>query len=211
MDWARAIDRNREALIAIVAALFAMLGLDGEDTLPRLSRGLHRAALRMLRPAESATRRLIVIAARGLAVTPAPAARLKPKPAGMIATSRPQRAQRLAFQLYDPRKRFTRRRGPVPRVHVITFDPRVSAVWDLSRPVVPAAPPLEDDGLISGAPLCRPLHALRAALADVPRQAQRLVRWRARRARRCGAPHIHLAATPRRSARPSQEADLRGR
>jgi hypothetical protein len=183
MDWARAIDRNREALIAIVAALFAMLGLDGEDTLPRMSRGLHRAALRMLRPAESATRRLIVIAARGLVVTPAPAAR--PKLTRVIAkTSAPrQHAPRINFQLYDPRKRFVRRRRPVPRVHVIAFDPRVSAVWALSRPVAPAAPPPEDDGLISGLPLCRRLHALRAALGDVPRQAKRLIRWRARRAR----------------------------
>jgi hypothetical protein len=114
MDWVRAIDRNREALIAIVAALFAMLGLEGEATLQRMSRGLHRAALRMLRPAESATRRLIVIAARGIAVTPAPAAR--PKLTRVMAkTSAPrQRAQRLNFQLYDPRKRFVRRRRATP-------------------------------------------------------------------------------------------------
>ena len=32
MDWARAIDRNSEALKGIVAALFAMLGLDGAAT-----------------------------------------------------------------------------------------------------------------------------------------------------------------------------------
>ena len=33
MDWARAIERNSEALGAIVAALFAMLGLAGMDAL----------------------------------------------------------------------------------------------------------------------------------------------------------------------------------
>jgi hypothetical protein len=43
--------------------------------------------------------------------------------------------------------------------------------------------PDDDDGLINGLPLCRRLHALKAALADVPRQAQRLARWRARRER----------------------------
>ena len=67
-DWAGAIERNSEALKGIVAALFAMLGLDGEDAVSRIPQPLHRAVLRVLRPAESAMRRLIVIAARGLVV-----------------------------------------------------------------------------------------------------------------------------------------------
>jgi hypothetical protein len=57
MDWARAIERNSEALKAIVAALFAMLGLAGEVTVARIPQPLHRAVLRVLRPAESAMRR----------------------------------------------------------------------------------------------------------------------------------------------------------
>ena len=65
MDWDLAIKRNSEALKGIIAALFAMLGLDG-DAVSRIPRSLHRAVLRVLRPAESAVRRLIVIAARGL-------------------------------------------------------------------------------------------------------------------------------------------------
>ena len=68
MDWALAIERNSEALKGIVAALFAMLGLVGEATVSRIPQPLHRAVLRVLRPAESAMRRLIVIAARGLVV-----------------------------------------------------------------------------------------------------------------------------------------------
>ena len=68
MDWARAIERNSEALKGIVAALFAMLGLDGDVTVARLPHSVHRAVLRVLQPAESALRRLIVIAARGLVV-----------------------------------------------------------------------------------------------------------------------------------------------
>ena len=66
-----AIKRNSEALKGIVAALFAMLGLDGEAMVGRIPRSLHRAVLRVLRPAESAVRRLIIIAARGLVVKPA--------------------------------------------------------------------------------------------------------------------------------------------
>ena len=72
MDWARAIERNSEALKGIVAALFAMLGISGTATVARIPQPLHSAVLRVLRPAESAVRRLVVIAARGLVVKPAP-------------------------------------------------------------------------------------------------------------------------------------------
>ena len=68
MDWNLAIKRNSEALKAIVDALFAMLRLGGDDTVSRIPPRLHRAVLRVLVPAESAVRRLIVIAARGLVV-----------------------------------------------------------------------------------------------------------------------------------------------
>ena len=49
-------------------------------------------------------------------------------------------------------------------------------------PSAPAAPP-SADGLINGARLIRRLEALEAALADLPRQARRLVRWRMRQER----------------------------
>ncbi len=78
MDWDLAIKRNSEALKGIIEALFAMLGLDGRcgfaDSPP-----LHRAVLRVLRPAESAVRRLIVIAARDVVVKLAPS---RPMPKG---------------------------------------------------------------------------------------------------------------------------------
>jgi hypothetical protein len=54
MDWARAIERNSEALKGIVEALFAMLGLAGDATVARIPQPLHRAVLRVLQPAESA-------------------------------------------------------------------------------------------------------------------------------------------------------------
>jgi hypothetical protein len=121
VDWDLAIKRNSEALKGIVEALFAMLGLDGEATVAGLPRSVHSAVLRVLRPAEYAMRRLIVIAARGLVVKLAPS-RPMPKPAGPIGKgSGPSRP---SFQLFDPRKYFAelhphRRkftRNP-PRIH----------------------------------------------------------------------------------------------
>src|SRR5688572_18549084 len=98
MDWTLAIEKNREALKRMLAMLVAMAGLGhsaigsrqseparGADglTVPdcllptadcrTLPRHLHRAILRLLRPAESAARRLIIVMARGLVVTLPPA------------------------------------------------------------------------------------------------------------------------------------------
>ena len=81
MDWDLAIKRNSEVLAGIVETLFAMLGLVGEATVARLPWPTYRAVLRVLRPAESALRRLIVVAARGLVVAPAMS---RPRRAGGI-------------------------------------------------------------------------------------------------------------------------------
>ncbi len=180
MDWARAIERNSEALVGIVETLFAMLGLVGDGTVSRIPLTLHRAVLRVLRPAESAMRRLIVMAARGLVVK--------------LAASRPMRAgtiigkggwnSRPSFQLFDPRKRFKPVRAMkftrfVPRIHVFGPDPRVVALFPAPRPVVDPPPP--PDGLVNGERLTRRLQALKLALDDLPRQAKRMARWRLKR------------------------------
>jgi hypothetical protein len=180
MDWARAIERNSEALKGIVEALFAMLGLAGEATVARLPRSLHSAVLRVLRPAESAMRRLVVIAARGLVVKPAPSRPMPARPIGKGGHSRP------SFQLFDPRKNFAelrqhgRRpaRNP-PRIHFFGSDPRVAALWSAPQPAGDPAPPR--DGLVNAERLNRRLQALKSALEDLPRQARRLARWRFRR------------------------------
>jgi hypothetical protein len=179
MDWNLAIKRNSEALIGIVAEIFAMLGLAGEATVSRIPQDLHRAVLRILRPAESAMRRLIVIAARGLVVKLAAS---RPMPAGKVigkgGNSRP------SFQLFDPRKNFNRPRRResmrlVPRIHVFGYDPRVVALWPAPQHVVEPPPP--PDGLVNATRLSRRLQALKSALDDLPRQARRLARWRLRR------------------------------
>ena len=181
MDWDLAIKRNSEALKGIIEALFVLLGLAGSDAVTWLPRSVHSAVLRVLRPTESAVRRLIVIAARGLVVKLKPAAS-RPMPAGPIGkggTLHP------SFQLFDPRKNFmARRRGRrvIPRIHIfgINNDPTVAALWAAHRPIMvdPAPPP---DGLVNAERLSRRLHALKLALEDLPRQARRLARWRVRR------------------------------
>ena len=180
-NWAGAIERNSEALNAIVAALFAMLGLVGEATVSRIPKPLHSAVLRVLRPAESAVRRLIVVAARGLVVKVAPS---RPMPKGKIGKgSGPSRP---AFKLCDKRIFFPELSTPrvryakyPPRVLFLGPDSRVDDLWP-GRPRVtaPAPPP---DGLINAERLSRRLQALKLALDDLPRQARRMARWRVRR------------------------------
>ena len=66
MDGSVAIERNREALKRTLLMLVGMAEMaGGASTLPR---HLYRAILRLLRPAESAARRLIIAASRGIVV-----------------------------------------------------------------------------------------------------------------------------------------------
>lgn len=144
-DWTRAIERNSEALRGIIETLFALLGLDGEARDSRIPKPLHSAVLRVLRPAESAVRRLIVIAARGLVVKLAPS---RPVPKGSIigkgGGSRPP-----SFQLCDPRKDFPELRqhrvkyakNP-PRILFFGDDSRVDSLWPSPQPfAAPVSPP----------------------------------------------------------------------
>ncbi len=184
MDWDLAIKRNSEALAGIVETLFAMLGLVGDTTVSRLPWPTYRAVLRVLRPAESALRRLIVVAARGLVVKPGSSRR---NPAGVKRTRKGGYMRSASFQLFDPRTRImlprlrTPRR-PGPRIHMFNADGELVTIWPPPRPAAsPApAPAKSDDGLVNGARLIRRLEALEAALADLPRQARRLARWRMR-------------------------------
>jgi hypothetical protein len=213
--WEQAIERQRLALVAIVAGLFAMLRIaDGdvpERTLPRL----RRLAYRILQPAESACRRLIYAAARDLKVT-----RKAVSPKGQAKRGRQvrpsssaakPRAPRLAFPLFDRRKSFSPRKAPrlrakAPRIAYLGHDPTVAAMRAYYAPPPPAPPAPVDDGLVDARRLTRRLLALQAALGNLPAHAKRLARWRARpvEARRPrafwpfrpGAPPGHRA-TPR--------------
>jgi hypothetical protein len=173
MDWARAIEINRTALARIVAEIFAVLGLVAGGTLDHLPRGLYLAAERLLRPAESALRRLIVIAARGLVVKPRPK---RPMPKGLVIVSKG--AKIMPFRLFDRRTVFDFIASENPLfVKVKTTD---------SNPFNPfrshyQPPPAEQDSGSHALHLCRRLAAVAHALETLPRQAQRLARWTERR------------------------------
>jgi hypothetical protein len=178
MDWDLAIKRNSELLKGIIAALFAMLG---DATAARLPRSVYYAVLHVLRPAESAMRRLIIIAARGLVEKVAPS---RPMPKGhMIGKGGVPRS---SFKLFDTRKDF-----PELRQHRIKYtkhppcilffgdDSRLDSLWSVPEPA--AAPAPEPDGLVNAQRLSGRLQALKLALDDLPRQARRMARWRVRR------------------------------
>jgi hypothetical protein len=112
--------------------------------------------------------------------------------------------------LFDPRRRFdggNNRQYPVsqPRIRFIdvAFDPRIP----LFRQPQPA-PASQQDDTVNAEPLCRRLAAIKGALEDLPRQARRLARWRARpieaRRPRLATP-LRLGSPPGRRSRPSHE------
>ena len=176
MDLSRAIDLNRTALARILAGLFALLGLTDGAAPERISRALHRAIAGTLRPAESAARRLIMSLAKTVRVKASPP-RSMPKGIVRAGGGKP----RLSFQLFDPRKRFFRKRIPpdIARARPsITFFDRSG----YRRIYLCPEPRPSLDGLAASATLARRLQALKAALDDLPRHAKRLARALARRA-----------------------------
>jgi hypothetical protein len=181
LDWARAIERNKDAMTGIIAALFAMLGLEAGATLGRISRELHRSVLRVLRPAESAVRRLIVIAARGLVLKPVSS---RPMPKGRVIRTGGG-TPRFSFQLFDTRKRFDfnrpRRIPDHKRPRIWVFDDTPPGIVSYRPEDFGRSPPAPPDNTVDARRLCLRLHALKLALEDLPRQAKRLVRLKARR------------------------------
>lgn len=201
MDWAYIIDRNRTALLGVVAMLSAMLALTGDDAPVTLPRRLRNAILAILRPAESAARRLVVMKARGLVVTPAPATTTDTTSfttSAVIRSGRPDgRSGRrknhdnatphavprnvslpLLDHLIDPTRRPRRAR----------FFPRI-CFPGLAEPAPLPKRPMPDDAVDATRLLGR-LAALRRALDDLPAHARRFARLRAR---------ISARALPRRA------------
>jgi hypothetical protein len=203
---------------------------EGSGSRATLPRHLHRAVLRLLRPAESAARRLVIALACWLPAPPAACPRktvpAKSTRAGTRKTSSllvrngvgtgivlrpgapvpahlahlvPSKAapRPLSFPLLDPLPRWNRRR-PRPRAAGV---PRIGMGGIGERLAVPAwKPPSSDDPLDAGR-LRRRLAALSSALDDLPGQARRFMRWKARRDRALGAGRIHRV-TPLRGGRP---------
>ncbi len=226
MDWSVVIERNRERLRDILAALAAMAGLSGaadpasplcrspgrggrgdceaigvpgEDRGLTLPRHLHRTILRLLRPAESAARRLIIIAARDVVVTLPPPRKPKPKqpsifvrpgemrtgivlpygvkPSDILpALAKPRQPRHsLALPLLDPLRGLPRtRRSPTAGIPRIWWPGCGEPYRAPSR-----LPPMPGDH-VDATRLALRLQAIGRALDDLPRQAMRFARWRAR-------------------------------
>jgi hypothetical protein len=140
-----------------------MLG-DGDTVL----RHVQWAILALLRPAESAARRLIAIDAQGLEVSQVAA---RAAPMAPIPTSGGKGKGRIpCFALMDPR----RRAGP-PRARTPGEEPNVWFMDGLDRRMPERVAPSPDDP-VSAAPLRRRLAAILYALDDIRRQARRLKR-----------------------------------
>jgi hypothetical protein len=221
MDWQAAIEKNRGALKRVLAGLVAMAGLGGRQPgagqeqaatgpavpdclLPAadcrllLPRHLYRAVLRLLRPSEAAARRLVIIAARGLVVTPAKPRKPQPKPgraarAGQAGTEPSLKPRGLCLPLLDPLPAWNRRRRPAP-----AGVPRIS-VPGFSRPfpVALRRPPSPDDA-VDARRLALRLGALGRALDDLPAQARRFARWEASRNPARAPENRHRASPARR-------------
>jgi hypothetical protein len=201
MDEIPQVVTNREALKRILAMLVGMAEMGGGTTLPR---HLYRAILLLLRPTESAVRRLIIAAARGIVVTLPPFRPRKPKPkisdtvaamrrlglavnlskedfaryqAELKAAERRAAGPRsLSLSLLDPMKYPLRIRRRYTPAHAA---PRILSLFS-DAPYHRLPPPPSPTDPIGAARLMLRLEALGRVLDDLPAQAQRFARWRAR-------------------------------
>jgi hypothetical protein len=165
-----------------------------------LPRRLHRAILKLLHPAEAAARRLIIAAARGMMITLPPPRPHNPKPvdpapmlrrfgiavtvsrADLVAAAakraaalRAARPRKFSLSLLDPLKNPFRGFRPLVPDRVA---PRI-LFPGVSEPSFFPAPPSPDDP-VDAVRLGQRLAALAEALDDLPAEARRFARWKAR-------------------------------
>ena len=159
-----------------------------------LPRHLYAAIMLILRPCESAIRRLIIIAARGLVLTPRAS---RPFPAGVTSFAETGITRAPLFQLIDPLKDFPLDafdNNPEPSFGLaIPFDPALA----YQQAQAAAAP-------VNATLLFNRLRAMRLALNDLPRQARRLARWQARQnlAFKANTPYRPIRMSPFRPGLP---------
>lgn len=187
IDWQLAIERNKAALLRLLMLLVAKVGGGVDDAAPIIARAVYLEILRLLRPAEAALRRLIVIAARGVTVRLRPASVFPQS----IARGQGHKPRIPAFVLLDP----LRQVGPRPLPVTPGIGPNMRVIGMAYTPMGV----LQKAGAkVDATRLCRRIVALRHALETIPKQVQRLAQWRARRALRAGPGRV----SPMRSGRP---------
>ncbi len=184
-------ENYRLALLRVVAGLFVSAGMVSDNSvIEKLPRHVRNAILQILRPAESATRRVVAMVARHLAIPDY----VKPalRKLGNKGTGKKHGPRAPQFCLIDPRKYFPElhpgrrnpRRNTKPngstepqiQVRIAGFDGQPDfVIWSEPKAV------LASDDEVPAKKLCRRLLALKLALEDMPRQAQRYVREVAKR------------------------------
>jgi hypothetical protein len=182
MNWQQQIEIQSQNLIDIIATLFAMLA--GGAVSQVKSEAKRIDVLRILRPAEAAVRRLIVLAERQLVETShAP----RPMPPGVVQRLRASRGtydSRPLFQLSDPvvpMVETVHEHQAVSKLRISTIapmDPTVTAIFARHSALKPTA---HTRAAETTPALVRRLEAIQLALENLPRQAKRLRRWKARR------------------------------
>ena len=177
--------KRRDDLLRIMTVLWAMAGLGSRQT---IAQSLYLAVTRLLRPAEAATRRLIVVLAQKIVVTLKPSRAAPPVPV-------PDRAEQPGEPGHKPGWTDFALAEPLPGWPELTGEPR-------GFPGIVSGPDRE----IDGTRLVDRFDALCHALDDLQAQARRLARWTAlrKRARQRGR---FCATHPLRTGPP---ADLRG-
>ena len=233
INWDAVVARNKELLTRVVEMLFSLvIGLDEKGMVETLPRATHNYIHRILRPAESALRRLILIAARDIepATLPLRAGEITAKPlafarggaampnsgpvftgsrglAGVVDRPTQKAPKKLltrppVFSLIDPRKQF--HFGPRRR-YGKTF-PRITFMDGRDRTPIPEIKLPEPGDPVDAKRLCRRLIALKNALDNLDREALRLARRKARRGISCLSP-MRPGYPPGRRKRPRYEID----
>ena len=181
MNWPAVITRNHALLLRIVAELFAMMRMIDDGTSRRslgeggsggvsLPRQLYNAILLILRPCESAIRRLIIIAARGLVLKPRAT---RPVPVGLASFASENLSRAPSFLLIDPLKHFSADMWNQDIPPFVYVDENSDPAFAHRQALLAEAP-------VDATLLFNRLRAMRIALHDLPRQARRLARWQAR-------------------------------
>ena len=186
MDGLAAVEFHRAVLLRLLAVLFGAAGLSpGGAPVARLPRPVRLMIARVLLPAESATKRLILFLSRRIPVPPERAGAASAK-AAKTRASRKSAPCAPSFWLFDKRKFFPElsdksravRRGPGPSISGFDgFRMRGSAE---------AAKPVRDPD--DAVRMCRRMLALYRALNDLEGQARRLLRVMAKRNRKPPGP-----------------------
>ena len=175
MDWTLAIKRNRDQLKGIVLGLFALAKMRVGGSLSILPRSTLAAIMLVLRPAESAVRRLIVIAAAQIGDSYLGRNGIAP----LINTGTGQgncpRVSPRAFKLIDPLKSFD------PESIWDTDHVNYESGYDLTTSARLCHDTSRDHQPIDATQIGQRLNALMRALDNLPAQARRLIRWQAKR------------------------------